>query len=163
MTCKFALPVPKKSWILQQPRSSANTYYICGSYDATNAFKHVEMRMISEVQPENRLKTLIKKGLLDEAETFATTFKLSLQPIYEARATQILTDIGTINRCSIEAVQKRFDDLLEMAKLITSTEFLLKMRSMEMHDRKIMQKFLKFLVSHVKFEVSTANTFYGVR
>lgn len=24
--------------------------------------------MISEVQPENRLKTLIKKGLLDEAE-----------------------------------------------------------------------------------------------
>lgn len=42
-----------------------------------------------------------------------------------------------------------------MAKLITSVEFLLKMRSMEMHNRKIMQKFLKFLVAHVKFDVSS--------
>lgn len=68
MTCKFSLPVPKQSWIINQPKSTANIYYICGISDDSNAFKHVEMRMISEVQPENRLKTLIKKGLLDEAE-----------------------------------------------------------------------------------------------
>lgn len=68
MTCKFSLPVPKHSWILNQPISTANIYYICGECDDSNVFEHVEMRMISEVQPENRLKTLIKKGLLDEAE-----------------------------------------------------------------------------------------------
>lgn len=60
----------------------------------------------------------------------------------------------------MEDVPKRFDDLLEMAKLITNTEFLLKMRSMEMHNRQIMQKFLKFLVAHVKFNVISPNTIY---
>lgn len=45
-----------------------------------------------------------------------------------------------------------------MAKLITSVEFLLKMRSMEMHNRKIMQKFLKFLVAHVKFDVRSSGS-----
>lgn len=73
MNCKFNIPMPKHTWIINQPKSSANIYYLCGTLDkSTDLITSVKMRMISETQPENRLKTLIEKGLLDEAHVRRT-------------------------------------------------------------------------------------------
>lgn len=53
-----------------------------------------------------------------------------------------------------EAIEKRFDDLISIAKLITNTNFLLKLRDLEMTERRIMKKLLQFLSKHVILNVS---------
>lgn len=52
-----------------------------------------------------------------------------------------------------ETVQKRFNDLLMVAKLIENTEFLIQLRNVAMPDRTIMKQFLEFLVEDVKLNV----------
>lgn len=99
---------------------------------------------------------------------------MSLQPIYEAKAKRILTEIGDINKVSnvqinyktnsnhllcfiqtdIQSVQQKFSELLSIARLITNMEFLLQLRYTEMPNRNIMKQFLEFLTQHVKFDVS---------
>ena len=46
------------------------------------------------------------------------------------------------------------ENLIEVAKKITNTEFLLQLRNLDMPDRKVMKKLLEFLTEQVKFEVS---------
>lgn len=46
------------------------------------------------------------------------------------------------------------DNLINVAKKITSTEFLLQLRTLDMPDRKVMKKLLEFLTEQIKFEVS---------
>lgn len=59
-----------------------------------------------------------------------------------------------IIQTDIEAVQNKFSELFGVAKLITNTDFLLKLRNIEMPDRNVMKKFLEFLTQHIKFDVS---------
>lgn len=70
MKCKYTLPVPANTWIINQPKASANVYYLHGHGDAKKSkfIENIEMRAISQAQPDNRLNTLIQKGLLEDAE-----------------------------------------------------------------------------------------------
>lgn len=43
-------------------------YYLYGKPAETGEIASIELRVISETQPENTLKTLIQRGLLEEAE-----------------------------------------------------------------------------------------------
>lgn len=52
-----------------------------------------------------------------------------------------------------ELVSARFQEFFKVAKLITDTEFLLKLRLMEIGDRNVMKQVLEFLVKHINFEV----------
>lgn len=106
-------------------------------------------------------------------------FKLSLQPVYEEKTKKILSEIAAIGWVSEnvltfksyfetniifsfflsitqndkETVQKRFNELLMVAKLIENTEFLIQLRNVAMPDRTIMKQFLEFLVEDVKLNV----------
>lgn len=66
--CKYEIPVPVNSWIINQPKLSANMYYLSGKLSGSGKVEFIELRVISETQPENRLTTLIQRGLLKEAE-----------------------------------------------------------------------------------------------
>lgn len=68
MTCKYELAVPQFAWLIQQPKSALNMYYLHGIHCSSTIVQQIEMRIISETQPDQRLKKLIKKGHLDEAE-----------------------------------------------------------------------------------------------
>lgn len=68
MNRKYALPVPANTWIINQPKASANIYYLHGDAKKSKFIDNVEMRVITQTQPDNRLNTLIQKGLLEEAE-----------------------------------------------------------------------------------------------
>lgn len=68
MNSKYALPVPSNTWIINQPKASANIYYLHGDAKKSKYIENVEMCVISQAQPDNRLNTLIQKGLLEEAE-----------------------------------------------------------------------------------------------
>lgn len=69
MAIKMKLDVPKSSWIVLQPEQCANVYYLCGIQSPTSSLvEKVELRRISEIDPQKRMSSLIQKGLLDEAE-----------------------------------------------------------------------------------------------
>lgn len=68
MKCNYELTVPEFAWLIQQPKSAMNMYYLHGIDGGSVMVQEIEMRIISETQPDQRLKKLIQKGHLDEAE-----------------------------------------------------------------------------------------------
>lgn len=69
MNLKLSLPINNPIWIMNQPKSSANIFYLRGHRSSGSAIlQHIDMCMVSESQPEQRLATLLAKGLLQQAE-----------------------------------------------------------------------------------------------
>lgn len=67
--CNNELEVMEHAWLVQQPKSSVNLYYLSGKeINAKNIPKEIEMVLVSETHPSERFKKLLSKGLLDEAE-----------------------------------------------------------------------------------------------
>lgn len=151
--CRYEIPVPSTTWIINQPTLSANMYYLSGDLGESGVIRSVRMHAISETQPENHLQTLIDRNLLDEAEKFAIDFNLSLQPIYEAKAKQFVSLIGTAAPDDTDRWKQRISEFFDIAKLITNDEFLLMLRSMDINDRNVMKQLLEFLLARVNFEV----------
>lgn len=89
-----------------QPKSSVCLYYLCGKSTQNNGdIDQVELKVLSEYRPEARLLTLLGRGLIAEAEQIADQFNLSKQPIYEAKAKQILTSIVAADPVSLNFVE----------------------------------------------------------
>lgn len=74
---------------------------------------------------------------------------MSLQPIYEAKARRVLMEIGKLGQVDKKAAEMRFQELLDLLKLVTNTELLLQMRTLEIHDRKTMKRFLEYLMQRI--------------
>lgn len=96
MKCMYELPNVGKAWLVQQSKSNINMYYISGSEDEPNAVQQIEMKIISELQPEERYKKLLRKGFLEQAEDFAKHFNLNLQPLLEEKARRLVIEIGKL-------------------------------------------------------------------
>lgn len=77
---------------------------------------------------------------------------MSRQPIYEHRARLLVVEIGTFDQHDMEKLQMKFNDLLELAKLIENIDFLLTLRYIDISDRSTMKRFLMFLIENIKFE-----------
>lgn len=94
-------------WLIRQSKSSVNMYYLHGfsDDDSGNVIQEIEMKIISETQPDQRFKKLIQRGRLEEAESFAIQYKLSLQPIYEAKVQRLWIEIKTASRVGISTVE----------------------------------------------------------
>lgn len=96
MKCSYELPNIGISWLVQQSRANINMYYISGAEIKSDAVQQIEMKIISELQPEQRYKKLIRKGFLLQAEDFAKQFNLNLQPVLEEKAKRLVIEIGQL-------------------------------------------------------------------
>lgn len=175
MTCKNELSMPQHTWLVQQPKTAVNIYYLSG--DDFNEFdlpQEIEMKIMCETQPQERLKKLICKGRLDEAEQFGRQFNLNLQPICEAKAKRKLLEISLLDEVSwfnletktgnilsffllqnqYDEINRKFAEFLEICKTVESNEFVLSIRDSEIPSRSIMEKFLQEILSRLKDEVS---------
>lgn len=126
MKCHYELPISSNTHLVGQSQSSVNLYYLEQIFRHDNIPQEVIMNLITESQPAERLKKLIRIGRLDEAEVwcddvapdfylwknrkliysaqlFAKQFNLSQQPIHEARVRRLLIEIGSISKVSGEA------------------------------------------------------------
>lgn len=130
-------------------------YYLCADLSETSAIRSVQMRAISETQPENHLQTLIERNLLDEAEKFAIEFKLSLQPIYKAKARRFVTQLNNSDTDDADNWKQQFREFFEVAKMIKNEDFLLKLRLMDIKDRNVMRQLLEFLLERISAEVKS--------
>lgn len=101
MKCHSDLEVPSYAWLIQQPKTSVNLYYLCGkNLNNMNYPMEIEMMLVSETQPVERFKKLIAKGYLEEAEDFGQQFELDLQPIFEAKAKRIIMKLSMLDEVS---------------------------------------------------------------
>lgn len=63
------MEVPHHAWLIRQPKSAVNLYYLATKTDSAKELpSEMEMMMVSETDPGDRFKKLIAKGRLEEAE-----------------------------------------------------------------------------------------------
>lgn len=61
--------MPLHAWLIRQPKSAVNLYYLAARAISEREIpSELEMMMVSETDPSDRLKKLIAKGRLEEAE-----------------------------------------------------------------------------------------------
>lgn len=149
MRILFELAVPSYAWLIRQAKSSANTYYLHGQLAADGGqnarVQEIAMNIVTETLPAERLKKLIQRGHLAQAEEFARSSGLGLNDVYEAQARRLACEIGS---CP-QQLQTKFDELLALARRITDTAFLLSLRHIDIAERQTRRTFLEFLVGNV--------------
>lgn len=68
MKCNYELPTPSHTHLVSQSQSSVNLYYLEEIFRPDMIPQEIIMNLITESQPLERLKKLIRIGRLDEAE-----------------------------------------------------------------------------------------------
>lgn len=68
MQCHYELPIPLVTHLVSQSQASVNLYYLEEILGNDAIPQEIVMNLISESQPSERLKKLIRIGRLDEAE-----------------------------------------------------------------------------------------------
>ncbi|KAL1404037.1 hypothetical protein pipiens_019096, partial [Culex pipiens pipiens] len=149
MSCKYELDMGEHVWLVQQPKSALNMYYITGNARDQHHVQEIEMKILSETQPALRLDKLIRKGRLDEAEEFAKQFDLSLQPIHQARTKALLADMAASKNASADELEGMFGQVMEVLNLIEDPSFLMTVRMASIPERNMKRRYLRFLLEKV--------------
>lgn len=77
MKCHYELPIGENTHLVSQSQSSVNLYYLEEILHGDRVAE-VIMNLISESQPSERLKKLIRIGRLDDAEVM-TLLEVSMK------------------------------------------------------------------------------------
>uniref|UniRef100_A0A1A9US66 Uncharacterized protein n=1 Tax=Glossina austeni TaxID=7395 RepID=A0A1A9US66_GLOAU len=152
--CLNELEVGDYVWLVQQPKSSVNLYYISGQEN--NSKQHptiLELIMVSETDPSERYKKLINKGYLDEAEDFGKKFELCLQPIYEATAKHLLRTINAMDASNTVVIEEQFSILITLLKKIEDKQFFREARMFSLPSRHILEKYLQEILKYLDNEL----------
>ncbi|XP_064552980.1 uncharacterized protein rod [Drosophila montana] len=155
LKCKNEVEVPLHAWLIRQPKSAVNLYYLAARAISEKEIpSELEMMMVSETDPSDRLKKLIAKGRLEEAEDFGKQFELCLQPIYEARAKRILIELCNANthNAQLADLEDKFQMLLKLLGQIESKAFIKNNRMINLSSRQILERYLKEIQKRLDFE-----------
>uniref|UniRef100_A0AAG5DMB2 RZZ complex subunit KNTC1/ROD C-terminal domain-containing protein n=1 Tax=Anopheles atroparvus TaxID=41427 RepID=A0AAG5DMB2_ANOAO len=144
MEVKQEMEMSEHTWLLQQPKNSANIYYIAGQTHKEPVVQEFELKILSETDPSLRLQKLLTIGRLDEAEVFANQFDLDVQLVYKARAKLLLDDLSSAGNQELA-----FDKLMQVLAAVDDTEYLTSIRDASIGDRTMKKRFLQFLLSKV--------------
>ncbi|CRL07888.1 CLUMA_CG021025, isoform A [Clunio marinus] len=148
MNIKSELTIPGMSWLVTQQKSSVNLYFIAGIVNEDNYIQTIEIRNITETDPEDRYNKLLLRGHFEQAEEHAKEFELSLEPLHEARVRRSLNILKGV-KSSSELFSKEFDKLMSHLSLIENKEFLVSIRLNEIPNRSSMTVFLTFLLNNI--------------
>uniref|UniRef100_A0A182R1W0 Uncharacterized protein n=1 Tax=Anopheles funestus TaxID=62324 RepID=A0A182R1W0_ANOFN len=144
MEIRQEMEMSEHTWLVQQPKNSANIYYIAGLTHNEPIVQEFELKILSETDPSLRLIKLIKIGRLDEAEEFAKQFELDVQLVHQARTKQLLEGLGT----SLDA-EDLFCRLMKALADVNDPLFLTSIRDANIADRNMKKRYLQFLLEKV--------------
>ncbi|XP_017846001.1 uncharacterized protein LOC108602401 [Drosophila busckii] len=149
--CKNELEVPRHTWLVRQPKSAVNLYYLAARQDDMPS--EVEMLIVSETDPSDRFKKLIAKGRLEEAEEFGAQFELCLQPIYEAKAKRMLVELCDTNAClDVTELDEKFQKLLQLLGQIENKTFIKNNRMINLGSREVLERYLREIRTRLNSE-----------
>lgn len=138
------MEMSEHTWLVQQPKNSANIYYIAGLTHKEPIVQEFELKILSETDPFLRLVKLIKIGRLDEAEEFAKQFDLDVQLVHQARVKQLLDGLS-----SSQNAEESFGRLMKVLGDVNDATFLTSIRDASIADRNMKKRYLQFLLSKV--------------
>ncbi|XP_070501724.1 kinetochore-associated protein 1 [Chironomus tepperi] len=148
LNVKSELLLPKVSWLVSQPKSSINMYFIEGYKNENKFLQNIELKSITEADPEQRFKKLILRGHFDEAEEYAKNYDLKLAPLHEAQVRKTLLDMSLLK--SPEKIEAKFEILMKQMEKIEDKDFLVSLRlSNDIPDRSCLAKFLEYLQQNI--------------
>uniref|UniRef100_A0A182K6U4 Uncharacterized protein n=1 Tax=Anopheles christyi TaxID=43041 RepID=A0A182K6U4_9DIPT len=144
MEIRQEMGMSEHTWLVQQPKNSANIYYIAGLTHKEPIVQEFELKILSETDPSLRLVKLIKIGRLDEAEEFAKQFELDVQLVHQARVKQLLDGL-----CSSPNAENSFGKLMKVLGDVNDPAFLTSIRDANIVDRNMKKRYLQFLLTKV--------------
>uniref|UniRef100_A0A182P1L0 Uncharacterized protein n=1 Tax=Anopheles epiroticus TaxID=199890 RepID=A0A182P1L0_9DIPT len=144
MEIRQEMEMSEHTWLVQQPKNSANIYYIAGLTHKEPIVQEFELKILSETDPSLRLVKLIKIGRLDEAEEFAKQFELDVQLVHQARVKQLLDRLGTSPNA-----EDSFGKLMKVLEDVNDPVFLTSIRDANIADRNMKKRYLQFLLTKV--------------
>lgn len=159
MKSNYELMMSENCWLICQPKSSMNMYFVEGGRaedeisDSKSLPNVVELKQITELHPMQRFKKLISRGLMDEAEQFAKQMNLSLEMIHEHRVHGFVIKIA--NERNTEELRRTFKQFMELLASMTNIQFLVNLRRIDLPDRGLKEKFLRFLMQRLKQKESS--------
>ncbi|ETN63171.1 rough deal [Anopheles darlingi] len=142
MELKQEMEMSEHTWLVQQPKNSANIYYIVGHTHREPVVQEIELKILSETDPSQRLVKLIKIGRLDEAEVFACQFGLDVQLVHQARAKALLGELSTSGD-----IETTFAKLMTALANVNDHAFLISIHDTPISDRNMKRRFLQFLLT----------------
>uniref|UniRef100_A0A182QZ07 Uncharacterized protein n=1 Tax=Anopheles farauti TaxID=69004 RepID=A0A182QZ07_9DIPT len=144
MEVRQEMEMSEHTWLVQQPKNSANIYYIAGLTHQEPIVQEFELKILSETDPSLRLAKLIKIERLDEAEEFAKQFELDVQLVHQARAKLLLDKLSASAN-----VEHTFDKLMKVLADVSDPLFLTAIRDAPIADRSMKKRFLQLLLERV--------------
>uniref|UniRef100_A0A1S4H9P0 Uncharacterized protein n=1 Tax=Anopheles gambiae TaxID=7165 RepID=A0A1S4H9P0_ANOGA len=144
MEIRQEMEMSEHTWLVQQPKNSANIYYIAGLTHKEPIVQEFELKILSETDPFLRLVKLIKIGRLDEAEEFAKQFDLDVQLVHQARVKQLLDGLS-----SSQNAEESFGRLMKVLGDVNDATFLTSIRDASIADRNMKKRYLQFLLAKV--------------
>lgn len=82
MKCHYELPISLNTHLVNQSQSSVNLYYLEEILQQNMIPQEIVMNLITESQPSERLKKLIRIGRLDEAEVRRDHFAVKTEILF---------------------------------------------------------------------------------
>jgi kinetochore-associated protein 1 len=148
MKSKSTLVLPGISWIVSQPKSSVNMYFIAGYKNDNNFVQSIELKSITETDPEQRFKKLLLKGHFEEAEKYATACELKLEPLHQARVYKTLSQLSKTK--TLDELDEKFALLMKQIVYVEDKDFLLSLRNTNgIPNRTYLAQFLEYLLKNI--------------
>lgn len=144
---KSVLNLPATSWIIQPSKSAVNMYFIEGYKNEENYVQTIEIKSITDTDPEQRFNKFLLRGQFDEAESFANTIGLSLEPLHRMKVKRTITELSCVR--TSDEMEKKFHVLLQQLPLIEDKKFLVSLKSSKIPDRTCLTKFLEYILKNI--------------
>lgn len=144
---KSEINLPAQSWIVSQAKTGANMYFIEGYRNENNFIQAIEIKSITDTDPEQRFTKLLMRGQFDEAEEFAKTCDLSLEPLYKMKVRKTLIELSACR--NLETIEEKFTLLMDQVLKIEDKAFLVSLRTSTIPDRSSLTKFLEHILRSI--------------
>jgi kinetochore-associated protein 1 len=143
---KNQLILPEFSWLVSQSKLSMNMYFLTGYKNSSNFVQTVEIKSIIEADHKQRFEKLLLRGAFDEAENFALSCGLDLEPLHQARVKKLLIEIMN-NKSHFS--EDQFNALMKQLTNTKDQKFLVSLKSFGIPDRTSLTQFLEYLLKNI--------------
>ncbi|XP_015589357.1 kinetochore-associated protein 1 [Cephus cinctus] len=119
---KFKMTVPSTTYLVDFYGSAMDDIiFLEGLRNPSNIVNTISVKAISECLPEYRLARLLRRGKFDEAEVFAKNFRLDMKPIYNAKASLLMSQFDPWSNTNDQV--NKVDALIDILDKITDVTY----------------------------------------
>lgn len=106
----FKLPTSPLTYLVDYPSTSDGLLYLEASGDED--INTLNVKIISEGQPDLRLARMLRRGKYDEARNFAAAFNLDPETVYKEQVKGLMGKLD-VWQSGTDDLQKTFEEMID--------------------------------------------------